>query len=49
MITCALTLQVFRGQENGAQMVVLYQLAYLWCDGCAIEAHHEQLAHGPFN
>lgn len=29
-------------------MVVLYQLTDLWCDCCAIEAHHEQLAHGSY-
>ena len=29
-------------------MVLFYQLAYLRRDGCAIETHHEQLAHGPF-
>lgn len=41
------TLEIFRSQQNGAQMVVLNQRPDLGIYGSTVKSHHEELAHLP--
>ena len=47
MVKGRLTFKILCCQEDGTQVVVLDEMAYLWCDFCAIPPHDQHLADRP--